>query len=79
MGQRDIEMLELLCEKDPALVAGHFEITVDALNSWMLRVRRRKGRYRWWLNNVLGIEKRCPHVKRRLLPTKRKHRKEEEW
>lgn len=72
LGERDIAMLTALCEKEPPLVAADFKISVDALNSWMLRVRLRKKRYRWWLNSVKVIEKRCPHVKRRLLPTRRK-------
>lgn len=73
LGERDIEMLELLCEKEPALVAQHFKISIDALNSWIARCRDRKERYRWWLNRELGIEKRCPHVRRRMLPTRRRH------
>ena len=79
LGKRDIEMLQALCEKEPALVAQKFKISTDALNSWVARVRLRKARYQWWLNNVLAIEKRCPHVKRRLLPARRKRKEEEEW
>ena len=79
MGERDIEMLRAICEKERSLVAEQFSISVDALNQWIHRVRLRKRNYRWYLNNVTIIEKRCPHVKRTLLPTKRRRKKDEEW
>jgi len=72
-------MLEALGEKERPLVAKQFEISVDALNSWIARARVRKKRYAWWLNKVKAIERKHPHVKRVMLPTKRKPRVEEEW
>ena len=79
IGERDIQMLEALGEKERPLVAQQFGISVDALNSWIARVRIRKKRYLWWLKREREIERKHPHVKRTMLPTKRKAKVEEEW
>ena len=79
IGERDIQMLEALGEKERPLVAQQFEISVDALNSWIARVRVRKKRYTWWLKKEREIERKHPHVKRAMLPSKRKPKEEETW
>lgn len=79
IGKRDIELLEKLETKNRGKLAEELKISPNALNQRIHRIRTRKLRYRWYVNNIIVIEKRSPHIKRMLLPTRPKFEEEEEW
>ena len=79
MGEKDIRLLEALSNMEPKQVAEYFEITEGALNAWVARIRQRKERYIWWLEKVRNIEKKHPHIKKRLLPARKRRRTEIKW
>lgn len=70
MGERDTELIRDLTVKRRQVVAREREMTVNALNQWIYRIRQRKQRYRWYINTLEAIEKGNPAIKRMMLPTK---------
>jgi len=76
--KRDMEMLELLAVTDKKIVAETFELTLRGLDSWLHRIRERRREFRWYLNKMLGLEKRNARMRKILLSGKLKIEDQEE-
>jgi len=78
IGARDIDLLLKLECKPKKQVARELGITIGTLNGWLHRIRKRRRRYRWYINNILAIEKRSEYIKRMLMPARFEKIEEEE-
>ncbi len=81
IGARDINLLLKLEREPKKQVARELGMTIGALNGWLHRIRQRRRRYRWYVNNILAIEKRSEYIKRMLMPARfeKIEEEEEEW
>jgi len=71
-------MLKLLAIQSKKIVAEHYGLTVQGLDSWLHRIRERRRQFRWYLNKILSVERRDPRMKKILLSAKLEEEEEYE-
>jgi hypothetical protein len=70
--KRDLQMMNLVCQMETELVAEKINLTVNAINSRFAWIRRKRIECRDFENTLLGYERKCPDLRRRLTPTTKK-------
>jgi hypothetical protein len=70
---RDLKMMNLICEKETSLVAEEIGMTAHAINNRFDWIRDKIEECQQFLNTAYAYQKKCPDLKRRLTPTT-KHR-----
>lgn len=67
MGEKDIKIIKMLCRMSTKKAAERLRMDERAVNQQLQRIKIRKVRYRWWMNNVLLAERTSQRLKKRLI------------
>lgn len=67
--ERDLEMLELLSVATKEAVRKKYGMSLGTFDAWLHRIRHRRRDARIYVNRILSLENRNPHLKKILLPT----------